>query len=144
MLNKPGYTASLSTACLFPVPWFLQHMEERELVIVLGVAAAAVVMEIKSSSNPYVGMFLLQNFLSQPDQDILKTRSSLVAQWVKDPALSLQWLQSRLWLSFEPWPGNFHMTVQPKRKIRIFCQLSFCLFYEIQQFYYFGFFVFYL
>ena len=30
-------------------------------------------------------------------------RSSLVAQWVKDSALSLQQL------GFDPWPGNFHM-----------------------------------
>ena len=35
--------------------------------------------------------------------------SSLVAQWVKDPALSLQWLCSLLWRRFSPWPRNFHM-----------------------------------
>ena len=36
-------------------------------------------------------------------------RSSLVAQWVKDPMLSL------LWCEFDPWPGNFHMPLaQPK------------------------------
>lgn len=29
--------------------------------------------------------------------------SSLVAKWVKDPALSL------LWLGFNPWLKNFHM-----------------------------------
>ena len=29
--------------------------------------------------------------------------SSLVAQWVKDPALSL------LWCGFSPWPRSFHM-----------------------------------
>ena len=28
--------------------------------------------------------------------------SSLVAQWVKDQALSL------LWHEFSPWPGNYH------------------------------------
>ena len=32
-----------------------------------------------------------------------ETRSSLVVQWVKDPALLL------LWLMFHPWPGNFSM-----------------------------------
>ena len=38
-------------------------------------------------------------------------RSSLVTQWVKDPALSL------LWRGFDPWPGNFLMPwVWPKKK----------------------------
>ena len=32
-----------------------------------------------------------------------------MAQWVKDLALSLLWLQSLLWHRFDPWPGNFHM-----------------------------------
>ena len=32
-----------------------------------------------------------------------------MAQQVKDPALSLQWLWSLLWHGFCPWPGNFHM-----------------------------------
>ena len=34
--------------------------------------------------------------------------SSLVAQWVKDPTLSLPWL-CLLWHGFEPWPGTFCM-----------------------------------
>ena len=41
--------------------------------------------------------------------------SSLVVQWVKDLALSLQHLGSLLWLEFDPWLGNFCMPwVQPK------------------------------
>ena len=36
-------------------------------------------------------------------------QNSLVAQWVKDPALSLQKPESLLWYRFDPWPGNFHM-----------------------------------
>ena len=40
-----------------------------------------------------------------------------VAQWVQYPALSLQWLESLLWLGFDPWPGNFHVLwVGPKRR----------------------------
>ena len=35
--------------------------------------------------------------------------SSLVAQWVKDPALSLPWLWSQLRLGFDPWPRKFCM-----------------------------------
>ena len=35
--------------------------------------------------------------------------SSLVAQQVKDQALSLLWLRSQLWHRFDPWPRNFHM-----------------------------------
>ena len=35
-----------------------------------------------------------------------------MAQWIKDPALSL------LWLRFSPWPGNFCMSwAQPKKNI---------------------------
>ena len=32
-----------------------------------------------------------------------------MAQWVKDPALSLLWLVLALWLRFDPWLGNFCM-----------------------------------
>ena len=41
-----------------------------------------------------------------------------MVQGVKNPALSLQWLGSLLWLRFDPWPGNFHMpqAQQKKRK----------------------------
>ena len=36
---------------------------------------------------------------------------------VKDLALSLLWLRSRLWCGFSPWPRNFHMLqAQPKEK----------------------------
>ena len=38
-----------------------------------------------------------------------KNLSSFEAQQVKDPAFSLQWLRSLLWLGFDPQPGNFHM-----------------------------------
>ena len=49
-----------------------------------------------------------------------KRRSSLVVQWVKDLALSLQQLRLLLWCGFDPWPGNFYMLqVWPK---------CFCLF----------------
>ena len=29
-----------------------------------------------------------------------------MAQPVKEPALSLQWLRSMLWCGFNPWPGT--------------------------------------
>ena len=32
-----------------------------------------------------------------------------MAQWVRDPALSLQWLGLLLWLRFDACPGNLHM-----------------------------------
>ena len=39
-------------------------------------------------------------------------------QWFKDPALSLQGLESLLWRGFRPWLGSFHMPLaQPKKKI---------------------------
>ena len=36
----------------------------------------------------------------------MSPRSFLVAQWVKDPVLSLFWLRSLLWCRFNPWPQN--------------------------------------
>ena len=46
-----------------------------------------------------------------------KPLSSLVAQKVKDLALSLLWLWLLLWCGFDPWPGNFHMPqVWPKNQ----------------------------
>ena len=33
-----------------------------------------------------------------------------MAQWVKDLALSRQWLGLLLWCGFDPWPGNFFMS----------------------------------
>ena len=35
--------------------------------------------------------------------------NSLVAQWVKDLALSLLWLGLLLWHEFNSWPRNFQM-----------------------------------
>ena len=44
-------------------------------------------------------------------------RSSLVAQWVKDPVLSLQWLGLVPCHGFDPWPGDFHVPqVWPEKK----------------------------
>ena len=36
-------------------------------------------------------------------------RISHVAQWIKDLALSLQWLEFVLWCRSDPWLGNFYM-----------------------------------
>ena len=42
-----------------------------------------------------------------------------LARWVKDPALLELWYGLQLWLSLNPWPGNFHMLwVQPEMKGR--------------------------
>ena len=43
--------------------------------------------------------------------------SSLVVQWVSDPALSLQQqLGLLLWLGFDPWPKNFHILLVWSKK----------------------------
>ena len=41
-----------------------------------------------------------------------------MAQWVRDPSLSLLLqLRSLLWHWFDPWPRNFHrLRAQPKKK----------------------------
>ena len=39
-----------------------------------------------------------------------------MAQWIKDPALSLQWLGLLLSLGFDPWPRNFHMPQLESKK----------------------------
>ena len=42
-----------------------------------------------------------------------------VAQWMKDPVLSLPWRGSLRWREFHPWPGNFYMlagTAKIKKK----------------------------
>jgi len=44
-------------------------------------------------------------------------KSSLVAQSIKDPVLSLKCLGSLLWHKFYPWPRNFHVLWrQPKKR----------------------------
>ena len=51
-----------------------------------------------------------------PNKKMVIIGSSLVVQWVKDRALSLQWLRSLLWLRFDSWPRNFHMPRQAQTK----------------------------
>ena len=46
----------------------------------------------------------------------MRFKSSLVAQWVKDSALSLWWPGSLLWCRFDPWPGNFHNASRAAKK----------------------------
>lgn len=43
-------------------------------------------------------------------------RGSVVAQEVKNPALSWLWLGSLMWHRFGPWPWNFHMPFGKKKK----------------------------
>ena len=53
-------------------------------------------------------------------------RSSLVVWWVKDLALSLQWLRSLLWCGFDSWTGNFYMLqVQPKKLLFSFLLMKY-------------------
>ena len=47
---------------------------------------------------------------------IIIIRSSLVAQWVKDPAWSLQQLGLLLWCKFHSWVGNFHIPLVRQKK----------------------------
>ena len=53
-----------------------------------------------------------------------------MAQWVKDPVLSLQWLRWVLWHRLNSWPGNFQMSqVWPKKlktKVEVVRGQGFC------------------
>ena len=56
----------------------------------------------------------------------MKLQSSLVVQWVKDLALSLQQLSCLLWNGFNPWPRNFqlpHALAVAKKKKQKRCSL---------------------
>ena len=53
----------------------------------------------------------------QQQQQKTPWRSSLVAQWVKDRAMSLPWFGSLLWHMFNPWPRKFCMLrIQREKK----------------------------
>ena len=50
-------------------------------------------------------------------QKIKRIGSFTMALQYKDPALPKLWHRSQPWRSFDPWPGNFHMSgVQQKKK----------------------------
>jgi len=78
------------------------------------------------SNNYYIYMQMVQLYLITIYTYIY---SSLMAQWVKDPALSLLCLGLLLWCGFDPWLGNFRMLwVRPKGKKKepIFLILAKC------------------
>ena len=62
---------------------------------------------------------LLQNFKMKQKLTMKGIhRSSLVAQQVRDPVLSLLWPGSLLWCELDPWPGNCMPQAQPQSKWR--------------------------
>lgn len=70
---------------------------------------------------PPVKYFTVTLLQKSMDECVIKKKknpgSSLVAQWIEDPVLSLQqaWVVAVAW--FTPWPRNFHMPrAQPKNK----------------------------
>ena len=69
----------------------------------------------------YVLFFVLHNRkqnqanLCRVNLKNISSRSSLVAQWVKDLVLSWLWLWLQLWHGSHPWPGNFGRCGQKKR-----------------------------
>ena len=60
--------------------------------------------------------------VTQRDQQHLcsaRTQVQSLAQHsgLKDPVLLQLWCRLKLWLGFDPWPGNFHvLRVYPKQK----------------------------
>ena len=49
----------------------------------------------------------------------VKSQSSLVVQWIKDPVLSLPWLRLLLRHEFNPLPGNFQCRGRGPKKVKI-------------------------
>ena len=47
-----------------------------------------------------------------------------MAQWVKDPMLSLQQFGSLLWCRLDPWPGNFHMPGVGQKKMYLLAKMN--------------------
>ena len=39
-----------------------------------------------------------------------------MVQWIKNPVLSLQWLELLPWHKFDPWPRNFCRLRMPAKK----------------------------
>ena len=67
----------------------------------------------------YCAAYLMIRIIVMVINNVFKAplRSSLVAQQVKDEALSLLWLRSLLWYPFNPWPQKSRMLwVWPKQK----------------------------
>ena len=56
-------------------------------------------------------LYLCPQAKRRPTDSMLNyfSRSSPVAYWVKDQALSLRMHRLLLWLEFDPWPGDFPM-----------------------------------
>ena len=89
----------------------------------------------RRKKNAYIMEFLL--WLSRLNEDtgsslgfkILVLRSSEVAQWVKDPSLSLPWLE------FDPWPENFHVpwTWSKKKKKKVLVPTIIVFSFEINK-----------
>ena len=78
---------------------------------------------VKKESKLHVGGKEATSFRNIPpskkNKIKIKIKSSLVAQQVKDSALSLQQLRLLLWCGFHPWPGNFCMPqMWPKKRER--------------------------
>lgn len=76
--------------------------------------------QLQLGFSPWPGNFCMLWMWVENKQTNKKTNkpvlwSSPVAQWIKDPALSLL----KLWLyRFSPWPKNFHMTWGIDRKLK--------------------------
>ena len=51
----------------------------------------------------------------------MKSWNSLVAQWVKDPMLSLLWHELLVWYGFDPWPKK---KKKKKKKEEVYFHLS--------------------
>ena len=76
------------------IPWNVTVFEDR---------AFRDVFKLKLSHRDRLNLIWLVSFRKR------RLGSSLVAQWVKDPVLSLLWLRSLLWGRFDPWPRNVCM-----------------------------------
>lgn len=83
------------------------------LIVVLLCIFLLMILDILSEAyltNPtdFLVVCLFTSFAQINSFKIRVFRSSLVAEWIKDPVLSLQQLRWLLWHGFDPSLGNFH------------------------------------
>ena len=129
--QRRTHRSKLKGSVALPTPWFhtpsLQDCERINFCYFMSCVTAALGDWYNNSPKPYkrngqnsrrkesltlcpTVFYIFPSEKNKTNKQTNKTsREFLVGQQVKDPALSLQWLQSLLWFRFDPWLWNSPM-----------------------------------